>query len=431
MKVWTMKDGELLPIQARARPMRTWMLSAALAARGHDVTWWASTFSHQRKELLYAADCLVAVQPGLQLRLLSAGAYHRHVSVQRFAHHLRLAHRFRRAAADEPPPDAIVCAYPLIDWSYEVVRYAQRRAVPVVIDARDYWPDSFIPLAPAPLRPLVRAALAQQQRRAAYVMQHATSVVASSEGLLTWALRKASRPAGALDMVIPIGAPAGSGPLPATGAIAALRERLRGATICVFLGSLGHAWDPFVVCDAAESAQRDDGAPPLHFVIAGDGPRRAAVEARAGKLPNVTVLGWLDATGIRQLLGIADIGLAPYSLAPEAVPNKVYEYLAAGLPVVGSMHGEAARLLEKHSVGLTFAAGDASALLTQIRLLSNMPDLRKDMAASAIRLFEREFRADVVYDAYARHVERVAGPGDFLNSSQRDPAAELQQGTKS
>ncbi len=54
VKVWLVKDGENLPIQAGSRKkMRTWMLAERLVARGHSILWWSSTFSHQTRKLLY------------------------------------------------------------------------------------------------------------------------------------------------------------------------------------------------------------------------------------------------------------------------------------------------------------------------------------------------------------------------------------------
>ena len=68
MVVWVLKDGEILPIQEYGRRMRTWLLADALLSRGHRVTWWASTFSHQRKALLFDRDRVFDVQRHFRLR---------------------------------------------------------------------------------------------------------------------------------------------------------------------------------------------------------------------------------------------------------------------------------------------------------------------------------------------------------------------------
>lgn len=110
MKVWLLKDGETLPIQPDARRMRTWMLAEELVRQGHDVTWWASTHSHQRKTLLCDGEREFEIAPRFRLRLLPAGAYRDNRSVSRLLHHSRLAAGFRRRAADLPPPDVVVSA---------------------------------------------------------------------------------------------------------------------------------------------------------------------------------------------------------------------------------------------------------------------------------------------------------------------------------
>ena len=40
-------------------------------------------------------------------------------------------------------PDIIVVSLPTIEFSYEACRYGEKNNVPVIVDVRDLWPDSF------------------------------------------------------------------------------------------------------------------------------------------------------------------------------------------------------------------------------------------------------------------------------------------------
>ncbi|MCP2830399.1 glycosyltransferase WbuB, partial [Salmonella enterica subsp. enterica serovar Typhimurium] len=76
--------GEPLPIeQSNERLLRAGILSNMLAARGHQVTWWTSTFLHMKKRHLFDTDQVVELRPGLRLRLLHGTGYTRNVSLQR------------------------------------------------------------------------------------------------------------------------------------------------------------------------------------------------------------------------------------------------------------------------------------------------------------------------------------------------------------
>ena len=107
MRIWVIKDGELLPSQSDERLMRTGMLAKELVVRGHDVTWWATTFSHQHKMLVRDRGGDIVIGPRYRLRLLHAGAYRRNVSATRYLHHWRAGVEFRRQALFPAPPDEV------------------------------------------------------------------------------------------------------------------------------------------------------------------------------------------------------------------------------------------------------------------------------------------------------------------------------------
>lgn len=50
MKLWFTEIGEPLPNEKDVRLHRYGMLTKALAALGHDVVWWTSSFSHAVKK---------------------------------------------------------------------------------------------------------------------------------------------------------------------------------------------------------------------------------------------------------------------------------------------------------------------------------------------------------------------------------------------
>jgi len=119
--------------------------------------------------------------------------------------------------------------------------------------------------------------------------------------------------------------------------------------------------------------------PGYRVLLVGDGPEAEALAVRAAGLG---VAGWVEATGsvdpaaIGSLLKRMDVAVAPY---PELTdfyfsPLKVYEYLAAGLPVVASEVGGLAGLLEHGRLGALVRPGDPSALADAV------DDLRLDVA---------------------------------------------------
>ena len=175
----------------------------------------------------------------------------------------------------------------------------------------------------------------------------------------------------------------------------------------MFAGTLGRTYDLAPVLEAARHFASVEGSP-FRFVICGDGERAAEWRARARGLSNVAFTGWLDQARMRDALMGADLGLAAYAqAAPQGLPNKVIEYLAAGLPVVSSLDGETADLLKRGECGVSYAAGDGGALRKALERLA-APDLRARLAHNARREFEAEFVAETIYPQLASYLEKAA-----------------------
>src|SRR5438874_2022286 len=136
MRVWLLQTGEILPLEAGDRRMRTALLADALAARGHDVTWWCSAFDHMGKRMVLADDAIVPLSGTVRLRALRGTGYRNNVSLARYVDHRIVAAKFARRAAQAPRPHVIVAAMPDLYLAYEAARFAQQAGVPLIVDGR-------------------------------------------------------------------------------------------------------------------------------------------------------------------------------------------------------------------------------------------------------------------------------------------------------
>jgi glycosyltransferase involved in cell wall biosynthesis len=414
MHVWLSTVGEPLPtLSGDSRLWRTGLLADQLVRLGHSVTWWTSRVDHIHKRFFDLEGAALEVRAGLTLRFLDGRLYTRNISVARLVNHWQIGRDFRAKVGDAPRPDVILCSFPTIELSIEAVQFGRSLGVPVVLDVRDLWPDIFLQPAPGPIRPLVRLLLSPYFRATRQAFEGASAVIAVSEGYLQWGLGRAGRARTSRDEVFPLAY--SLAPRTAQARIAG-REGLRrfgigeGSIACLFAGTLGRTYDLGPVLEAARTLAQD-GDSPFRFLICGDGERATEWQERAKGLPNVSFTGWLSQQDMHAALAGADIGLAAYAkAAPQGVPNKVIEYLAAGLPVISSLTGETERLLGHHDCGSTYAAGDAAALTRALRALAP-PAERERVGANARRKYEEAFRADAVYGRLARYLEALAaGP---------------------
>jgi glycosyltransferase involved in cell wall biosynthesis len=142
--------------------------------------------------------------------------------------------------------------------------------------------------------------------------------------------------------------------------------------------------------------------PDATFVLAGDGPLRADLEARAGELGIAERCVFLGhRRDVPDLLAAADLLVLP-SLY-EGLPISVLEAMAARRPVVATAIGGTDEAVTHEATGLLVPPRDAPALASAIRRLRADPALAHRLAAAGRERVEREFSSE----AMARNVMRV------------------------
>ena len=161
----------------------------------------------------------------------------------------------------------------------------------------------------------------------------------------------------------------------------------------MFLGSF-RAWHgvlDFVKAAAMLLALGHD----FRFLLVGDGPERAPAERLAAAWPGrFTFTGAVDHDAVPGLLAGAALGVAPFNTAPHPAlraagffwsPLKVYEYMAAGLPVVTPNIPPLNTIIRDGHEGLLYAEGDIAGLAGAIAQA-----LRDPAAARAMGMRARE-----------------------------------------
>src|SRR3546814_12509961 len=70
-------------------------------------------------------------------------------------------------------------------------------------------------------------------------------------------------------------------------------------------------------------------------------------------------------------------------LIAQTVPSKLQSYLAAGVPIVAAVHGEAGEIVTAAGAGIEFHANDAHALADPIRARQGTPSQDIDAPGAA------------------------------------------------
>jgi glycosyltransferase involved in cell wall biosynthesis len=156
----------------------------------------------------------------------------------------------------------------------------------------------------------------------------------------------------------------------ATGPGVAASSRSDAVTL-VYTGTLSGAWgrDPEPLLRALQMVRAKPGAEPLRLVHAGrlTTDERALI-ARTGVADLVEHLGTLDRAGAIALQRSADALVLLTSRHASEATSKVFEYLAAGRPIIALAEGnEAAHIIRETNTGITVPPDDVAAIAEALR----------------------------------------------------------------
>jgi len=284
-----------------------------------------------------------------------------------------LAARVARAAA-RVPPDVVVASSPSMFLGPAALAAARVRRARVVWDLRDltweYGKDGDVVTSPA-----ARVGIGVLARVMWSTARHVDLLTCANDGLGA-AIRARLR--GHRVEVVPNGIDEALlralDPAPSASA-----DRLR----LLYAGLVGHAQGLEVLLDLAERA------PELEITVAGDGPRRAPLEAeaRARGIGNVAFTGYVPRDELVRLYRRSDVLFAQLQRselhAVTAAPSKLLEYMAAGRPIVYAGEGSAAALVERADAGVVVPPGDAAAIASALTTLTHDERIRLGRAARA------------------------------------------------
>lgn len=162
----------------------------------------------------------------------------------------------------------------------------------------------------------------------------------------------------------------------------------------VFAGNLGTVQSLDTILDAAEILLN---RAEIRFVLVGSGSRLEWVreQVRVRALVNVELLGRHPVTAMPGLFKQSSALIVSLSASPimdQTIPSKLQAYLAAGRPIIASMNGEGARVVQESGAGVACPASDGAALAQAVASLVDLsPEALAKMGEAAFRYYEQHF----------------------------------------
>ncbi len=278
---------------------------------------------------------------------------------------------------------------------------ARIKRVPFLLEVRDLWPAFAIAVGILQQPILIRASEWLER----FLYRHADQVVVNSPGFIDHLHSH-----GAIHVeLVPNGADTSMFDPQAKGENFRHIHGLADRFIALYAGAHGMSNDLGVMLAAAEMLiDRDD----IILVLLGDGKEKPALqsEARDMALTNLKFIPPIPKKEMPIALAAADACIAilkPIPLYATVYPNKVFDYMAAGRPVVLAMEGVIREVIESANSGIAIPPGDPTPLAEAIIYLADHPQDGIDMGLRGREYNRNHFDRPAQARKFGRIIEKM------------------------
>jgi glycosyltransferase involved in cell wall biosynthesis len=147
-------------------------------------------------------------------------------------------------------------------------------------------------------------------------------------------------------------------------------------------------------------------SPDARFLVVGDGPDRAALEARSRRLGLSDFVKFLgNRSDIPELLSLMDVFLL--TSHNEASPVSIREAFALGKPVVATRVGSVGEVVSDGQNGYLVTPGDADAMTRRVLELFREPGLARAMGGAGREYVERYGSLETMVGGYEDLIQEI------------------------
>ena len=394
------------PPETMATGRRACDLAESLASRGHDVTVITGRPNHPasmrlgfcrgalRREQATAGYCICRVpvfrsaRPGALRRMLTYATYMLSAAWCGTGHG-----RADAAIAISPLPTGLA-AWLASAW----------RGVPLIFDLQDIWPDSARAIR------VMRGGwlLAALRRVERFFYERCARVVSITEGFRRYLLGLGLAPERLAVIANGVDWQRFEDVVRDTERRAA--SSIAGKFVVGYTGNLGLAQGLDTVLEAAEKLRGQ----PIAFLVVGEGVDKCRLVrlARARGLDNVIFVDGVPRDEALRILATCDallLSLRNDPLFDITIPSKLYEYMAAGKPVLCAVGGEAAAVVTSTGSGLAVPPADGVGLARAVLALRSDPGAARRMGEAGRRCARQLFSRDALMETYAGLILETVG----------------------
>lgn len=380
-----------IPIpEEKWREYRFTIIGNYLSSLGHNVTWYTSSFSHHFKKQRSTGWKDIIINENFKITLVPTPGYNKNVSFGRIYRDLVFSYKLYKSKL-EKKPDLVIYSESPLTFGYAGYKIAKREKVPAIFDQMDLWPELMVNSFPKKIQGLIKAFFYPVYRNRKNTYQDLDGFISLARPYLEIPLSIACNLKSKPHAVIYNGIDVEEfrkNIKPDESLLKLLPEKKDQDIWFTFAGTLGPSYDILNLLEVAKTLENQEIIN-VKFLIAGDGPLRKNLEEFIlnSKSGMVKYLGKLKPESLSYLYSMSDVGLSIYTeISNVEMPDKFYDYTAAGIAVLNSLKGEVGFFVEKEKTGLNYEPGNKESLLTEIIYLVENKDKREEYAQNSNRI---------------------------------------------
>jgi len=367
-----------------------------LTARGHKVTVIASPISYITGGNTYQANSEIE-----GVTILRAAVYDAHH--KSFIHRVLAFFSFMLSSfwigLGVKHVDLVWGTSPPIFQGVTAWALARLKGAKFLFEVRDLWPQFAI--AVGVLKNPILIALSEWLER--FLYRRADQVMVNSPGFLQPVTRRGAKRV----ELIPNGADPSMFDPTDSGTAFRQSNTLTDKFVVLYAGAHGMSNDLGVILESASLLMDSKN---IRIVLLGDGKEKPALMAQAKEmnLSNIIFLPSVPKTAMASALAGADACIAilkPLDEYKTTYPNKVFDYMAAGRPVVLAIDGVIREVVEAAQCGIFATPGHAKEIANAIRTLAADPEQSLEMGLKGRVYLEENFSRAVIGEKLIKVLE--------------------------
>lgn len=373
---------------------RSYEFARYLAAKGHRVTMMASGLENREFPVPEGKKYAEFETDGIKIVAIAAAYNDPQVGtgmsgLQRMFKFYQFAWLACRVGKKLPVPDVVFATHTPLTIGLAGLTLSRYFNVPFVFEVRDLWPEALVNVG-ALNNPLVIRWLEAMAKK---IYAGAKHIVALSPGMKKGIIR-AGVPEDKVT-IIPNASDLDLFSPDIDGSTQRQRLGLKDKFTAIYFGAMGLANGLEYVIEAARILSKR-GENNIVLVLLGSGGKRAELENLASeyKLKNVIFSNPAsDKEQLAQIVAGCDVCLTIYRATKEYTwsPNKMFDALAAGKPVLINVPGWLGETIEKNNCGRCVDARSPEMLADALQELAANLELCRQMGKNARELAERQF----------------------------------------